>query len=164
MPRDSRNFAVVITLLSFLSMSAINCAGTSQSSSKSGDSASLPPSEKAQAEAQQDPKVEEAKTRCESEIKKSELQPGDALVPIQVHACLYAIKPDVAACTSGPKREVVIKIIVEKTGVVSNAFPVGDTADSSDAKCVAEAVKKATFPKFKGSAQQMLKYPFTLGE
>ena len=58
----------------------------------------------------------------------------------------------------------IIKIVVEKTGQVSNAFPIGDTADSTDAKCVAEIVKNVTFPKFKGKNQQILKYPFTLGE
>ena len=57
-----------------------------------------------------------------------------------------------------------MKIIIEKSGNVINAFPVGDAADCPEAVCVADAVKKAVFPKFKGQTQQVIKYPFVLGE
>ncbi len=111
-----------------------------------------------------DPKVGEASTRCTKEIDASEIQPPDQLASIQVHACLYAVRPKIAACAKGYKRDVVIQIIVEKTGTVLNAFPKGDTADSPEAKCVAGIVKDVTFPKFKGKMQQVIKYPFVVGE
>ncbi len=147
----------------WISLLATGCGGASASGG--GDSVSAnDPGAAAAAQAAEDPKVTEAGERCESEKKKSELQPPDQLAPIMVHACIYAVRPEVAECTKGPKREVVVKIIVEKTGEVSNAFPIGDSADTMEAKCVAEAVKGVLFPKFKGMTQQVLKYPFTLGE
>lgn len=114
--------------------------------------------------AEEDPKVKEASDRCAKEIKESEMQPPDALEAIQVHACMYSIKAKVAACSGGIKREVTLKIIIEKTGKVLNAFPVGGTADCPEAKCIADAVKEVAFPKFKGQTQQVIKYPFVLGE
>jgi hypothetical protein len=114
--------------------------------------------------ANEDPKVKEASIRCAKEIKDTDLQPPDSLEPIQVHACLYSIKPKIAACSQGIKRDVTLKIIIEKTGKVLNAFSIGDTADCPEAKCVADAVKEVVFPKFKGQTQQVIKYPFALGE
>ncbi len=158
---ESGRIARILVVFSIIS---IGCGGSSAAGNGGTDAYDQSPAEAAVAEAQSDPKLEEAKNRCDQEIKKSELQPPDTLTTIQVHACIYAIKPEIAKCTTGPKREVTLKIVVEKTGDVSNAFPIGDTADCPEAKCIADAVKGIAFPKFKAQNQQIIKYPFTLGE
>lgn len=109
-------------------------------------------------------KVAEARNRCQKEIEKSELQPPDHLAPIQIHACIYSKRSDVGGCYAGPTRTITLKIIVEKDGKVSNVFPVGDHADNPEAKCVADIVQSIGFPKFKGQTQQVIKYPFNLGQ
>jgi hypothetical protein len=111
-----------------------------------------------------DPKVDEARDRCEKEIETSELQPPDLLGKMQIHSCLYAIRPQIAECSKGVEREVIIKMMIEKDGHISNTFATGDTSDSPEAQCVAKIVKEVTFPKFKGQTQQIVKYPFKLGE
>lgn len=150
-----------VLLLAAISFLGGGCGGAAASA---GEAEASSPGAAAEAKATEDPKVAEARTRCEQEIQKAELQPPDRLAAVQVHACIWAKRPAFASCSKGVKKEIVIKIVVEKTGVVSNAFPVGDTADCPEAKCVAEAVKQVVFPKFKGILQDIIKYPFTVGE
>lgn len=140
----------------------VGCGGASQSES-SADSRYAGDSTSENVALVDTPKVIEAAKRCEQERKDAELQPPDALAPIQVHACIYAKRTTVDGCHKGPERKITLKIIVEKDGTVSNVFPIGDTADSPEAKCVAEVVKTIAFPRFKGQMQQVLKYPFTVG-
>ncbi len=111
-----------------------------------------------------DPQAEQATKYCEHSINKSVNQPPDSLDRKQIQACLTAIRPQMKAkCSKGIKRSLVLKIIVEKTGTVGDAFALGDGADSPEASCVAEMVKEVKFPQFKGSAQQVIqKYPFEL--
>ncbi len=142
----------------------LGCGGAAASGGKESSASSTDPGEAAAVEAAEDPKVKEAKDRCDAEIKQSDLQPPDQLSKMMVHACIYAVRPEAAKCTRGPKREIVVKIVVDKTGEVSNAFAIGDTADGLEAKCVAEVIKGVTFPKFKALTQQILKYPFVLGK
>ncbi|MCP4601911.1 MAG: hypothetical protein GY847_15590 [Proteobacteria bacterium] len=153
-----------IQILATISMIVTGCGGSTAIGGTDTTTGGQSPAEAAAAEAAADPKLEEAKQRCEQEIEKSNLQPPDTLASIQVHACIYAVREEIAKCTKGPKRDLVIKIVADKTGEVLNAFPVGDTADCPEATCVAEVIKEITFPKFKGQTQQIIKYPFTLGE
>ena len=152
----------VFLSLSTLSMIATGCGGVSTNSD--GDQPRRGDHSAEVAKAKEDPKVAQASNRCQKEIRESELQPPDLLAPIQIHACLYAIRPQIAACSQGVKRDITLKVIIEKTGEVANAFPIGDTADCPEARCVEQAVKEVKFPKFKGLLQQVIKYPFTLGE
>lgn len=111
------------------------------------------------------PQEQQAKKYCDNEVDKAALQPPDALSRKQIQACLIGLTPQVRTCGKGVKREVVLKIVVDKSGAVANAFPVGDAADSPEATCVADKVKGLKFPQFKGSAQQVIeKYPFEIGE
>jgi hypothetical protein len=111
-----------------------------------------------------DEQAQQAQKKCEAEIEKATLQPPDSLAAVQVHACLIGARPEWSKCDKGVARELTLKIIVEKTGAVSSAFPVGDGADCPEAKCVADAVSAVKFPQFKGTTQQTLKYPFKLGQ
>jgi len=111
-----------------------------------------------------DEQADQAQKKCDSEIEKAVLQPPDTLEKVHVHACLIGARPEWAKCGKGVARELTVKIIVEKTGQVSSAFPIGEGADSPEATCVAEVVQKVKFPQFKAAAQQTLKYPFKLGE
>ncbi|MCP4674876.1 MAG: hypothetical protein GY854_05080 [Deltaproteobacteria bacterium] len=164
MPRPFFGAIGTILGLVWIAVLFLGCGGATASGGNDPAASSGDPGETAAAEAAEDPKVKEARERCDAEITQSDLQPPDQLSKLMVHACIYATRPEVAKCTRGPKREIVIKIVVEKTGEVSNAFAVGDTADGLEAKCVAEVVGDITFPKFKGLTQQILKYPFTLGK
>lgn len=121
-------------------------------------------SKRAQEIEAKDPKVKEARERCDAEIRKSTETPQAKLTPIQVKACMYAAKPQIAVCSQGPSIEVVLKVILSNKGKVINAFPIGDTADTPAALCVADTIKQATFPAFTGAQQQTLKYPFRLGD
>lgn len=115
------------------------------------------------AKAQSDPKVAEAEQRCAMEIEQAKLQPPDQLSKIQIAACMFAATPKVQACAKDAPVEVVLKVVINKDGSVANAFPVGDSADSPEAGCVAEVIKGVVFPLFKGQTQQNIKYPFTVG-
>lgn len=117
----------------------------------------------AAAKAQSDPKVAEAAQRCAMEIEQAEMQPPDQLSKLQIAACMYASTPEVQKCSKDAPVEIVLKVVVNKDGSVANAFPVGDSADSPEAGCVAEVIKGVKFPKFKGLTQQNIKYPFTVG-
>ncbi len=117
----------------------------------------------AQAQAQVDPKISEAQLRCAKEIEQAELQPPDQLSKIQIAACMYASTDKAQKCFRDAPKEVVVKVVINKDGTVANAFPIGDSADSPEAGCVADVVKSVTFPKFKGQPQQNIKYPFNVG-
>jgi len=111
------------------------------------------------------PKEEQAQKFCANAVEKAALQPPDTLSRKQIQACLIGAMPEIRTCGKGVKREVVLKIVLDKSGAVGNAFPVGDAADSPEATCVAEKVSAVKFPQFKGAAQQVIeKYPFELGE
>jgi len=111
-----------------------------------------------------DDQAEKAKIFCEHEIEKSATQPPDALTRKQIVACLTAIRPDYQAkCGKGIQRSILLKIIVEKSGLVSEAFSIGDSADSPEAECVVNMVKDTKFPLFKASNQQVIqKYKFEI--
>jgi hypothetical protein len=113
-----------------------------------------------------DEEAEQAQAFCEHAVAKSINQPPDALSRKQIMACLTAVRPALNKdCSKGIGREVVLKLVIDKSGDVIDAFPVGDAADSPQAGCVAEIVKQVKFPMFKGSSQQVIeKYPFKLGE
>jgi hypothetical protein len=108
------------------------------------------------------PKVVEAKARCEKEIEQSQTEAQEKLSSIQVHACMFALRPEMAPCVKGPRTEVTLKVIIGSDGSVVSVFPIGDTADTPAAKCAAEVVGPASFPQFSGTDQQIIKYPFTL--
>jgi hypothetical protein len=136
------------------------CGGASASGSGgSGPGAAAPTGEGAV-----DEQAEQAAKKCASEIEKAVLQPPDALAKVQVNACLIGARPEWSKCGKGVARDLTLKIIVEKTGDVSSAFAVGEGADGPEAACVAEVVTGVKFPQFKGTAQQTLKYPFTLAQ
>ena len=113
-----------------------------------------------------DKEAEQAQAFCEHAVTKSINQPPDALSRKQIMACLTAVRPALNKdCSRGIGREVVLKLVIDKSGEVIDAFPVGDAADSPQAACVADIVKNVKFPMFKGSSQQVIeKYPFKLGE
>ena len=113
-----------------------------------------------------DKEAEQAQAFCEHAVAKSVNQPPDALSRKQIMACLTAARPALNKdCSKGIGREVVLKLVIDKSGDVIDAFPVGAAADSPQAGCVAEIVKQVKFPMFKGSSQQVIeKYPFKLGE
>jgi hypothetical protein len=111
------------------------------------------------------PKEQQAKAYCDNEVERATLQPPDILSRKQIQACLIGQMPQIRTCGKGVKREVVLKIVIDKSGEVANAFPVGDAADSPEAACVAEKVTGLKFPQFKATAQQVIeKYPFEIGE
>ncbi len=112
-----------------------------------------------------DETAEQAKKYCDNEVEKSDTQPPDSLNRKQIQACLTSIRPILnAKCAKGVEKEIVLKVIIEKTGSVSGAFAVGDSADCPEAACVSEQVTKVVFPKFKAKQQQVIeKYPFKLG-
>ena len=122
----------------------------------SGGEMNLPP----------DALADSARVYCEHDVKESVIQPPDALSRKQIQACLTAIRPRLnAECGKGVPREIILKIVVNKTGAVGEAFAVGDGADSPEATCAAGIVKGVVFPQFKGSQQQLIeKYPFTIGK
>lgn len=142
----------------FVALWTLGCGGAqagARGASQGGDDDGAGPS---------DPKVAEAKERCDEEIRRSEIQPPDQLKSIQIRACMYAAKQEVAKCHTVGKRELILRIVVDKSGQVTNAFAVGDTADCPEAQCVADVVMGIRLPRFKGRQQQIIKYPFTLGE
>ncbi len=151
----------VVTGIFVLALSTLACGGAATgnfgiSGETSGEGESMGDAATA------NPKAQEAKQRCEQEIEKAKTKPETKLSAIQVRACLYALKPQIDACAKGPKVEVITKLVVSASGAVVNAFPIGDTADTDAAKCVAEVVLQAVFPRFTGAEQQVIKYPFTL--
>ncbi|MFO8070694.1 MAG: hypothetical protein R6V85_02360 [Polyangia bacterium] len=112
-----------------------------------------------------DEKAEQARKYCEHSIARSEVQPPDRLSRKAIMACLTALRPEIGECGQGVPRELILKIIVNKDGTVRSTFPVGEGADCPEAACVQKVVSEAEFPRFKGSAQQVIeKYPFELGE
>jgi hypothetical protein len=145
-----------------LSLALVGCGGSSATAAGPSEGDDIDDGGGAPLPA--DPQAEQAARFCEHAISRSEVQPPDSLDRKQIAACLTAIKPRMQQkCSKGIAREVVLKIIVEKTGEVSDAFGLGDGADSPEASCVAELVKGVRFPQFKGAAQQVIsKYPFTL--
>lgn len=110
-----------------------------------------------------DPKVREALSRCDQEVATAELQPPDTLSAVQIKACLYALNGQTAQCGKAQKKQIALKVIIEKTGQVSNAFAVGDGSDSPEAACVINVVKRGKFPKFKVVDPAVVKFAFTVG-
>jgi hypothetical protein len=113
-----------------------------------------------------DAQAEAAQTFCAHDIKAAELQPPDALTRKQIMACITAIRPQLKAqCAKSAPRDIVLKIVIEKTGKVLEAFAIGDGADSPEATCAAGLVKAVQFPQFKGAPQQVIqKYPMSVGK
>ncbi|MCU0665379.1 MAG: hypothetical protein MUC50_24020 [Myxococcota bacterium] len=147
-------------LASWLVVSVLGCGGAKANAPAEDD----PLAQVAAAAAKSDdPKVMEALDRCDKEIAAAELQPPDALSEIQIKACLYALNGQTAPCGKGPKKQLAIKVVIEKTGAVSNAFAVGDGSDSPEAACVIEVVKAGRFPKFKLIDPAVVKFAFTVG-
>jgi len=153
----------------FLVLALASCAGTTSTGSSSPatsplntDKGSATP--KVSQEKPADDQAEKAKIFCEHEIEKSTTQPPDALTRKQIVACLTAIRPDYQTkCGKGIQRSILLKIIVEKSGLVSEAFSIGDSADSPEAECVVKMVKDTKFPLFKASNQQVIqKYKFEI--
>ncbi len=54
-----------------------------------------------------------------------------------------------------------VALTIAGSGRVSNANVTGQFAGTPTGECVAKAVKKATFPRFKGAALSIV-YPFAL--
>jgi len=154
----SRSAYIVVAVAALVA--APGCGGKAgaggASSSGGASGVDLPP----------DPTADAARNYCEHAVAEAVLQPPDALSRKQIQACLTALRPRLnGECGKGAPREIVLKIVVDKSGAVSDAFGVGDGADSPEAACAAEIVKTALFPQFKGTAQQVIeKYPFTLGK
>ncbi len=113
-----------------------------------------------------DKKAEQAKAYCENEIEKSINQPPDTLSKKQIMACFTAIRSELAhKCRRTSDREIVLKVVVDKTGSISDAFAVGASADFPEAECVCERVKEVKMPQFKGVGQQVIeKFPFKLAQ
>ncbi len=144
-------------------MLLFGCGGAAASGSGGGSSDGDEPGGSS---APVDKEAEQAEAFCEHAVKKSINQPPDALSRKQIMACLTAVRPALDKdCSKGIGRKVVLKLVIDKSGDVVDAFPVGDAADSPQAACVADIVRQVKFPRFKGSAQQVIeKYPFKLGE
>jgi len=148
-----------------ISLMAWGCGGSQEGSAFSpSEGDDVTSSGSGAASLPKDPQAEAAAKYCAHAIEKAETQPPDALDRKKIQACLTAIRPQMKAkCSKGVDREIILKIIVEKTGAVSDAFAIGDGADSPEAACVSEMVKAVQFPKFKASAQQVIKkYPFKI--
>lgn len=150
-----------------ISLMAWGCGGSQEGSAftpSEGDDVTSSGSGSGSASLPNDPQAEAAAKYCAHAIEKAETQPPDALDRKKIQACLTAIRPQMKAkCSKGVDREVILKIIVDKSGAVSDAFAIGDGADSPEAACVSEMVKAVQFPKFKASAQQVIKkYPFNI--
>ena len=157
-----------ITLRSGIALAAalwaLCCSGATGSSGGGGESSSGGPD--VATDLPDDDLADAARIYCEHSVAESALQPPDALSRKQIQACLLAIRPKLnAQCGKGVPREIVLKIIVNKTGAVGDAFAVGAGADSPEATCAAGLVKSVVFPQFKGSTQQLIeKYPFNIGQ
>lgn len=158
-----RNFIAMFVIQGLIALLLFGCGGAAASGS-GGDSTDV--DGHGGSSAPVDKEAEQAQAFCEHAVKKSVLQPPDALSRKQIMACLTAVRPALNKdCSKGIGREVVLKLVIDKSGDVVEAFPVGDAADSPQAACVADIVKQVKFPMFKGSAQQVIeKYPFKLGE
>ena len=158
-----RKFIATFVIQGLIALLLFGCGGAAASGS-GGDSADV--GGHGGSSAPVDKEAEQAQAFCEHAVNKSIIQPPDALSRKQIMACLTALRPALNKdCSKGIGREVVLKLVIDKTGDVVEAFPVGDAADSPQATCVADIVKQVKFPMFKGSAQQVIeKYPFKLGE
>lgn len=113
-----------------------------------------------------DAQAEAARQFCEHDVKAAGLQPPDSLSRKQIVACITALRPKInAECAKSAPREVLLKIVIDRSGAVAEAFPIGDAADSPEAACAAGIVRTAVFPHFKGAPQQVIqKYPLTIGK
>ena len=160
----SRIQVVLAAATACLSLIAWSCGGSQGGSSFAPSEGDDVKAVGGSDSAPKDPQAEAATNYCEHAIEKAKTQPPDALDRKKIQACLTAIRPQIKAkCSKGVDREVVLKIIVEKSGAVSDAFAIGDGADSPEATCVSELVKEVKFPQFKASAQQVIKkYPFKI--
>jgi len=98
------------------------------------------------------------KTRQTSAPTSSGL--SDTLSRSQVQAGMRAVKPAVERCGKGtPGTAMVTVSIAGATGRVTNATVGGQFAGTSVGSCVARAVRRARFPKFKRS-KLTISYPF----
>jgi len=98
------------------------------------------------------------KTRQTSAPTSSEL--SDTLSRSQVQAGMRAVKPAVERCGKGtPGTAMVTVSIAGATGRVTNATVGGQFAGTPVGSCVARAVRRARFPKFKRS-KLTISYPF----
>jgi len=162
MTRFSRTTSTLI--LFGVALSLCLAAGCGGASAKSGDIE--PGTGGANAGLPKDEQAESARGFCEHDVKAAELQPPDALSRKQIMACITALRPQIKNdCAKNAPRDITLKIIIDKSGKVTEAFPIGDGADSPEASCAAGIVKTAVFPAFKGALQQVIqKYPLSVGK
>ncbi len=108
------------------------------------------------------PVVLEAMAFCSGEITKSHEHPFERLAPKHVRSCMTAMLPKVSRCDSGTRIEVSMEVVIEGTGEVSSVLPVGPSALSEEAYCVAEVIiREARFPSFTRH-RLIVQYPFRL--
>ncbi|MCK9523263.1 MAG: hypothetical protein M0R76_09500 [Proteobacteria bacterium] len=114
--------------------------------------------------APEDDKATRAAAFCAREIEKTAEAPVEQLERKQIGACLIALRPEILTdCAQETSRDVFIKIIIASSGEVTNAFAVGDAADTPEAACVVEKVKGVRFPAFSATPQKVVeKFPFKL--
>jgi hypothetical protein len=144
--------------------SSKNITSDKKSDSQKNSPSSLERTKQNSGAAVSDSQAEQAALFCSHEIKKSDLQPPDMLNKKQINSCLIAIRPQIQQeCSKGVAKEIIVKIILDKSGTVKGAFSVGDSADSAEANCIVSKVKEVVFPKFKAVNQQIIeKYPFKI--
>jgi len=114
--------------------------------------------------APEDPVAKQAAAFCNHAVEDSVMQPLDQLDKKHISACLIAIRPAInQECGKGAAKEIILKIIVDKSGEVTGAFPIGNGADSPEAACITNKVKAVKFPRFIAVPQQVIeKYPFKI--
>ncbi|MBN2802051.1 MAG: hypothetical protein JXR91_03035 [Deltaproteobacteria bacterium] len=167
---------IIVNFLAFIFLTS--CGGTQNSSSalpsEEGDasvasevtsSAQKTKNDKSAA-APKDEQAEAADKFCKNEIEKSKNEPVELLDKKQIKSCIVALRPAIKAeCDKGVKKELIMKIVINKDGSVSGAFAIGDGADCEEATCIAEKIKSASFPAFTAKETQVIeKYPFVTGQ
>lgn len=99
---------------------------------------------------------------CRGEIAKSMDTPLDRLDPEHVRSCMTAMLPKVNRCESGVRIEVRMEVVIEGSGEVSSVLPVGPSALSEEAYCVADVIiREGRFPHF-SKERLIVRYPFRL--
>jgi hypothetical protein len=108
------------------------------------------------------PWVLKAMAFCSGEIAKSHEHPLDKLAPKHVRSCMTAMLPKVNRCENGTRMEVKMEVVIEGTGEVSSVLPVGPSALSDEAYCVARVIiREGRFPSF-NRQRLIVQYPFRL--
>jgi hypothetical protein len=112
----------------------------------------------------EDPSVLRAMTFCRVETARSHDHPLDKLHQRHVRSCMTAMLPKVNRCEGGKRIAISVEVVIEGTGEVSSVLPVGPSALSNEALCVADVIyKEASFPEF-NRKRLIIQYPFQLNE